>query len=79
MYIELAGSHTLKDADSAPEELLALKDTRHTLDKKMRQAEVSIFKVRRLSLSLPLPRSPLSLFPLSLIIVFPHYRVVLPS
>ena len=45
VYIELAGSHTLKEAGTAPDELLALMGARHTIDKKMQQAEVTIFKV----------------------------------
>ena len=45
MYIELAGSHTHQDVGAAPDEVLALMGTRHTLDAKMQQSEVSIFKV----------------------------------
>ena len=44
MYIELAGSHAHKEAESAPQELQALMDMRHTLDAKMQQSQVSIFK-----------------------------------
>ena len=47
MYIELAGSHAHKDAGSAPEELVALMETRHTIDRKMQQSEVSVFKVSK--------------------------------
>ena len=45
MYIELAGSHALKDGMSVPDELVALMGTRRTLDAKMMQSQVSIFKV----------------------------------
>ncbi len=46
VYIELAGSHAHKEAGSAPEELRALMDMRHTVDVKMQQSQVSIFKAR---------------------------------
>ena len=45
MYIELAGSHAHKEVGGAPEELVALMKTRHTLNAKMQQSQVSIFKV----------------------------------
>ena len=45
MYIELAGSHAHKEGMAVPEELAALMGTRRTLDVKMQQSQVSIFKV----------------------------------
>lgn len=46
VYIELAGSHAHREAEPVPDELLALQEMRHTLDAKMRQSQMSVFKVR---------------------------------
>ena len=45
MYIELAGSHAHLEAEAAPEELRALMDMRHTIDVKLKQSQVSLFRV----------------------------------
>lgn len=46
VYIELAGSHAHEGEESAPNELVSsLMETRHPLDAKMKQAQVSLFKV----------------------------------
>ncbi len=45
VYIELAGSHAHKEGAAIPDELKALMGTSETLDAKMRQSQVSIFKV----------------------------------
>lgn len=45
VYIELGGSHAHKGVSSAPDELLALMGTKHTLDAKMKKSQVSIFRV----------------------------------
>lgn len=45
VYVELAGSHAHKEGTVMPDELVALMGTRQTLDVKMQQSQVSIFKV----------------------------------
>lgn len=47
MYIELAGSHAHREGMALPDELVALMGTRRTLDAKMLQSQVSIFKVNK--------------------------------
>ncbi len=47
VYIELAGSHAHEGAESVPNELVSsLMSTRHPLDVKMKQAQVTLLKVR---------------------------------
>ena len=46
VYIELAGSHAHEGEESAPNELVSsLMETRHPLDAKLKQAQVSLLKV----------------------------------
>lgn len=48
VYIDLGGSHAHKGEGTVPNDLVSsLMETRHPLDAKMKQSQVSLFKVYR--------------------------------